>query len=242
MATSESDKKVPGKTKKLDFIELEFTAKNLSNNEVFDSNVLEHAKKINPNIKEVRPLIICIGQGMVVPGFDAFLEDKEIGKKYVLKLEPEKAFGKRKSELIRLIPMAAFKNQSVVPRPGMTFAIDDSLVKIVSVSGGRVMVDFNNPVAGKDVEYDFVVKRIVTDAKEKIDALQDFFFRQKFEFEINESEKKAIFKDLRLMAVLQAFAQEFKKMTGYTVEILETKNKAENSKERETKEKIEQKN
>ena len=36
-----------GKVVKNDFVEIEFLGKNLSNNEVFDTNIAEEAKKIN---------------------------------------------------------------------------------------------------------------------------------------------------------------------------------------------------
>jgi len=212
--------------KKGDFVELEFTGKNLGNNEIFDTNVPEEAKKLNPKA-EPKPLQICIGQGMVVKGFDEALEGKEIGRKHKIQLSPEKAFGKRQSELVRLMPMKIFLAQKIRPEPGMTLALDDNLVRIVSVSGGRVLVDFNNPLAGKDVEYEFTIKKILADIKEKTSALQKFLFGQEFEFEVDEAKKKIIFKDSKLMNVLNVFKDKFKEMLGYEPEILQKKESAE---------------
>jgi len=61
------------KTKKKDFVEIEFIGKNLTNNEVFDTNIKEEAKKINLEIKD-KPLMVCIGGEMLVKGFDSALE------------------------------------------------------------------------------------------------------------------------------------------------------------------------
>jgi FKBP-type peptidyl-prolyl cis-trans isomerase 2 len=227
----------PQVTTKKDFIELEFIGKNVSNNEIFDTNILEEAKKINPKIIEVKPLVICIGEGFVVKGLDDFLEGKEVGKKYNLKLTAEKAFGKRNPQMVRLIPMKIFLQQKIYPQPGMTLALDNSLVKVVNVSGGRVMVDFNNPLAGKDIEYDFTIKKIVTDNKEKTDAFTKFLLGQSFDFDIDEKTKKITFKDLRLTPILQALAPKFKEVIGLDVEILEKKEKkAEEKKTEEVKE------
>jgi len=207
--------------KKGDFVELEFIGRNPGNNEVFDTNILEEAKKANPEISETKPLVACVGKAMVVKGFDEALEGKEIGKKYTIKIAPEKAFGKRYSNLVKIIPMKFFIQQKVYPQPGMTLALDDALVKVVSVSGGRVLVDFNNPLAGKDIEYEFTIKRIVEDMKEKVNSLQKFFFGHEFEFDIDDKSKKIIFKDLKLVAVIKAFAGKFKDILGYDAEILE---------------------
>jgi FKBP-type peptidyl-prolyl cis-trans isomerase 2 len=48
-----------------------------------------------------------------------------------------------------------FREKNVDPRPGMVFALDNSLAKILAVSGARVMTDFNNPLSGKHVKYKF---------------------------------------------------------------------------------------
>ncbi len=99
--------------KKHDFVEIEFLARNLANNEVFDTNIAEEAKKIGLEFS-TKPFIISIGQAMVVKGFDEALEGKEVGKKYNIKISPEKAFGKRNPSLVRLIPMKVFTEQKIV--------------------------------------------------------------------------------------------------------------------------------
>jgi FKBP-type peptidyl-prolyl cis-trans isomerase 2 len=219
------------KIKKRDFIEIEFTAKNLSNNEVFDTNIIEEAKKLNMNVKDIKPFILCVGEGFVVKGFDEALEGKETDKEYTIKLQPEKAFGKRDKNLIRLIPLKMFLEQKIMPQAGMTLALDNNLVKVVSVSGGRVLVDFNNPIAGKDVEYKFKIKRRIEDLKEKVNALQAFFMGKTFDFYIEEKDKKLIFKDLNLTPILNALAPKFKEILDYTPEILVKKEeKAEEKK------------
>jgi len=213
------------KTKKGDFVEIEFLGRNLLTGEIFDTNNLEEARKINPKIKETKPLIACIGQGFVVKGFDESLEGKEIGKKQKITLSPENAFGSRNAGLVKMIPMKIFTEQKVYPQAGMTLALDNALVKVVSVSGGRVLVDFNNPLAGKDIEYKFTIKKIITDSKEKVTALQNILFGQAFEFDLQEDgkNKKIIFKDLKLAQLLDVFRSKFKELLGFDVEIFEKK-------------------
>ncbi|MBU3913016.1 MAG: peptidylprolyl isomerase [Nanoarchaeota archaeon] len=171
------------KINKNDFIELDFTGR-VKNGEIFDTNIPEEAKKIGLEI-ESRPLIICIGQNMILPSIDEFLEGKEIGK-YTLELAPEKAFGSRSREYIQTMPTKIFHEKQIVPQSGMVFQFDNLMGRISAVSGGRVIVDFNNPLAGKEVVYEINAKRIVSDIKEKAETLINLYFRQKLEFEIQE--------------------------------------------------------
>ena len=207
------------KTNKGDFVEIEFLGRNLQSNEIFDTNITEEAKKIDMKLSG-KPLIIRVGSDMVVKGFDEALEGKDIGKKYSIIIEPEKAFGKRQSNMVKMIPMKFFLAQKIRPEPGMILTLDNNMVKVISVSSGRVMVDFNSPLAGKDIEYEFTVKRIVQDTKEKVKAIQLFFFGHEFEFDVDETAKKIIFHDLKLTPVLNVFKEKFKELLDMDVEIL----------------------
>ena len=131
--------------KKNDFIEVEFTARVKNTNEIFDSNREEDLKKTNINVS-AKPLIFSLGAGMFLKGIDDFLMGKDLGK-YNIELTPEKSFGDRDSKLIQLVPMRIFREQHLKPVQGFVFNFDGRVAKILSVSGGRVIADFNNPIA-----------------------------------------------------------------------------------------------
>ena len=176
--------------KKNDFIELKFTGR-VKDREIFDTNIKEDAEKIGLKLED-KPLIICVGHQMLISGFDKALENKEVGKKYKIELSQDEAFGSRKKELVKLVSRNVFAEKNIDVRAGMTLALDNMLVRIANVSGGRVLVDFNNPLAGKDIIYDFTIKRKVEDINEKINAISSFFLKQPLEFEIKD--KKIVFK------------------------------------------------
>ena len=190
----------------------------------------EEAEKMGLDA-DVRPIIISVGNQMLLKGFDEALEGKEIGKKYTVNLSPEKAFGKRNPSMIKIIPIKAFREKEINPVPGMTLHLDQYIVKILSVSGGRVIVDFNNPLAGKEISYEFTAGKKIEDDKEKINALQDFFFRKRFDFEIKD--KKVIFKDETIKPFVEIFRQKFKDITGFEFEVevsdLTKQNKIDNN-------------
>tara|TARA_Y100000310_G_scaffold328622_1_gene397053 strand:+ start:1709 stop:2368 length:660 start_codon:yes stop_codon:yes gene_type:complete len=216
--------------KKNDFIEIEFTGK--SNNEIFDTTNPKEAESIGLKA-DVKPIIASVGKEMILKGLDDELEGKEIGKKYTIHLTPEKAFGPRNPSLIKTIPMRVFREKNMNPVPGMVFQFDDKLAKIISVSGGRITTDFNNPLAGKEVDYEFKILKKVTDNKEKVNAIQDFFFRQRFEFDIKD--KKVIFKEAKLKPIIEVFKEKFKDISGFDIEVGEATKPGDDLKKKEGK-------
>ena len=85
-----------------------------------------------------------------------------------------------------MIPIKLFKAQKLNPYPGAVFNFDGRIAKVLSVSGGRVMVDFNNPLAGKIVIYEINVLRKVDDLNEKIKSFINFLFRRDLKFSIQD--------------------------------------------------------
>ena len=217
--------------KKNDFVEIEFTGK--SNDEIFDTTNKEEAKSIGLEA-DVKPVIASVGNEMLLKGMDDELEGKEVGKKYSIHLTPDKAFGPRNPAMIKTIPLRLFREKNMNPAPGMVFQLDQHMVRIISVSGGRVMADFNNPLAGKEVDYDFKILRKLEEDKEKVDALQDFFFRQRFEFELDTKNKKVIFKEEKIKPVIDMFKQKFKDMTGLDFEVAISKKEEKKETKKET--------
>lgn len=206
---------------KNNFVEIEFTGK-VKDGELFDTNIKSEAVKMELEIEE-RPLTICLGQNMILPAIDDFLIGKEIGK-HSIELLPEKAFGMRDKSLIKTVPLKMFIEKQIMPRPGMMFNFDNAIGKISSVSGGRVIVDFNNPLANKTVVYEINVKRVLEDNKEKVDSLMNFFFRRKFEFKINGSEL-IVDADKKLKPFLEAFKERFKEILNLDMKINEVEEK-----------------
>ena len=210
---------------KNDFIEIEFTGRSNLDDQIFDTTNPNEAKEEMgiSDTSTIKPLIISVGNEMLLKGLDQALPNKDLNKEYKINLEPEQAFGKRDPKLIKTIPIKVLHQQEINPYPGMALQLDNQIVKVISVSGGRVMVDFNNPLAGKEINYTFKIIKKITDNKEKINALQDFFFKQRFEFEIKD--KKVTFKEEKIKLVIDAFKEKFKEITGLEFEVEETNKK-----------------
>ncbi len=203
--------------KQKDFIEIEFTGR-VKGGDVFDSNIKKDLKELDPNANP-KPLIFCLGEGMFLKGIDDFLVGKEAGK-YTIELSPEKAFGNRMKEFVQMIPTKIFYSQKLNPVPGAVFNFDGRVAKVLTVSGGRVMVDFNNPLAGKDVVYEINVLRKVEDLNEKVKAFIDFLFRRELKFSI-EDKKVTIEAEKAMTKFIEMFSEKFKDVLGLDLKIKE---------------------
>ncbi len=158
------------KTKKGDFVEIEFTGKLKEDNSVFDTTDAETAKKenfYNPK-QSYGAKIVCLGQHQLIKGLDDFAIGKDIGKEYEIEIKPEDGFGKKDAKLMKLVPKDIFTREKINPIAGLPVNIDGMYGIIRTVTGGRVIVDFNHPLSGKDLSYKFKIKKIVTDTGEKV--------------------------------------------------------------------------
>ncbi len=158
--------------KKHDFVEIEYTGRLKEEKLVFDTTDEKTAKEaqIFSENSDYKPIIICIGEHHILKGIDEFLEGKEPGK-YNLELPAENAFGKKSAELVKMVPTSKFAEQNIRPVPGLRLNIDNYVGVVKTVSGGRTVVDFNHPLAGRDVVYELKIIKIVTDKKVQVDSL-----------------------------------------------------------------------
>lgn len=214
------------KLQEKDFIEIEFTGR-VKDGEVFDSTLKEELEKLHLGHEhpvKAKPFVFCLGQEMFLKALDDFLIGKETGKDYEVELGPEQAFGKRDTSLIQRIPIKVFIEKQVNPVPGAVFNFDGRIGKILTVSGGRVVVDFNHTLAGKIVIYKIKVLRKVTDLNEKIKALNEFFFRKELKFEVKDK-KLIIESDKSFIKFVEMFKEKFKDILGLELQVKEAEDK-----------------
>ncbi len=219
--------------KKNDFIEMTFSG--YANGNLFDSNIPEDLKKVHPEAK-AEPLIVIIGQGMVVPGLDKALEGKEVGKNYEISVPVKEGFGERRKELMRTLPMKVFQEQQIQPYAGQILFMDGAIAKVIAVSGARVMTDFNNLLAGKDLLYKITITKKITEEKEKCEQLLKLLVKTVPEFEIKE--KVTIKGPQAFEIVVQAFANKFKEIIGKEL-AFELKEEAKEEKKEQPQQSIE---
>jgi len=161
-----------------DFIRLEYTGKVQETGNVFDTtdeNVAEEAG-IKLDNKSYGAIPIIVGGGHVLKGLDEALIGMEEGEEKTVEITPEEGFGLRDPKLLQLIPMGEFKKQGMKPEVGMAITSDGETGIIRSVSGGRVRVDFNHELAGKNLKYNIRVFKEIEDDIDKVKSMIELHY------------------------------------------------------------------
>jgi peptidylprolyl isomerase len=178
--------------KKNDFIEVDYTAIVENTQQILETTSEKIAKENNvqdPKHK-AKSKIICIGQQQLPPSLEEKLKSKELNKEHKITLSPENAFGKKNPKLLQLISTSNFKKQNITPYPGLHVNIDNMVGIIRTSSPGRVIVDFNHPLAGKTITYKIKILREIKKTNEKILALLDLYHVHNANIEIENSSLK----------------------------------------------------
>ena len=209
------------KLKNKDFIEIEFTAR-VKDGEVFDSNRKEELKKLDSKT-DAKPFVFSIGQGMFLKGIEEVLIGKEVGK-HKIELAAKDAFGLRNSKLIQRMSSKLFKEHNLNPVQGISFNFDGRVGKVLASSGGRVIVDFNNPVAGKDVIYDLDILRKIDNQNEQIKAFIEFLFKRELKFEVKDK-NLIIFVEKEAVKFIELFKEKFKEIFDLELVVKELEEK-----------------
>ena len=183
--------------KQHDFVEIDYIGKLKEDNSVFDTTDKEVAKKNGLEDKDVNygPVIVCVGHSHMMKPFEESLVGREIGKSYSIEVDAENAFGKKDARLLQMIPANKFKQQKIQPFPGLQINVDGMFGIVKTVSGGRCYVDFNHPLAGKDVIYEIKVHKIITDTKEKLSSfLESHLHSKDFDLHLENGAASVAFK------------------------------------------------
>jgi len=159
--------------KKGDFIQINFTARLSETGEAFDTTIEEVAKKENI-YKEgglYEPSLVVIGEGWVLKALDDALLNLELSKTEKIEIPSEKAFGSRDPKKIRLYPLRKLTSQGITPQVGMRVEVDNRLATVRTIGSGRVLLDFNPPLAGKTLIYEVTVQKKLKTTSEKVRVL-----------------------------------------------------------------------
>ena len=175
------------KTEKKRLLQVDFTGKELLNNEVFDTTIENVAKEQNifNEKKKYGVMTIIPGEKDLLDKVEKELMTMKEGEEKTVSLGVKDGFGERQADLVRILPAKVFAEQKINPIPGLVINVGNALGKVQSVSGGRVRVDFNHPLAGRELEYTI---RVVKEIKTK-KAIADKIF-EKYYSQVPDSKKE----------------------------------------------------
>jgi len=133
-----------------------------------------------------RPLVI--GGENIAEGFSEALKESDIDEEDSVEVPPEKGIGNRDPEKIELYSRREMDRRDIEPVEGKQVEIDNRRGRIIQATAGRVRIDFNHPLAGKTLKYDF---KIVDKPESKEDIAKGILEMdyQKLDYEIEEIEE-----------------------------------------------------
>ena len=158
-----------------DFILLDYTAHTVEDGRLVDTTDEDTAvdEGIDQEGREFEPRTIVIGKGHIFPSVEDDLREKEVGDTGTAIVDSEEAFGEFDDEKVRTV------SKDKIPEddryPGAQVSIDGEEGFVETVIGGRARVDFNHPLAGDDIEYEYEIVDVVEDRNEKAAGLLELF-------------------------------------------------------------------
>jgi FKBP-type peptidyl-prolyl cis-trans isomerase SlpA len=124
----------------------------LPSGEVIDSNF------------ERDPATFTVGDGNLLQGFEKAIFGLQEGDKKILVIKPEDSFGQRNPNNVQEIPRAQFSSEIELSEGLMLSFADAQKTELPGVvrsfDDDVVMVDFNHPLAGRDILFEVAILRI----------------------------------------------------------------------------------
>ncbi|WP_227130809.1 FKBP-type peptidyl-prolyl cis-trans isomerase [Halorubellus salinus] len=159
-----------------DFVKLAYTARTVENDQLVDTTDPEVAEEegIDQEGQEFAPRTIVLGEGHIFDSVEDDVRGKEVGDTGTVVVPAAEAFGEYDEDDVRTL--SAEKIPEDDRHPGAQVQIDGEEGFVNTIIGGRARVDFNHPLAGDDVEYDYEIVDVVTDEVEKASGLFEMFF------------------------------------------------------------------
>ncbi len=173
--------------KKGDIVRMNYDAYLADVDKLYDTTSADKAKDAGFfNEKyQYAPLPYIVGSGKLFKVLDEAIAAAEVGKEVTVEIACEDGAGPKNPKLIETFPIKEFYKQEIRPFPGLEVQLGDRKGTISSVSAGRVKVDFNNPLAGRDLRYTFTITEVVEDKEAKAECIaqMDFGTSEGFKFE-----------------------------------------------------------
>ena len=176
--------------KKGDIVRMNYDACILGSDIVFDTTFADKAKEagIFNEKYSYAPMPYIVGSGRFFKVLDEAIAAAEVGKEVTIEVPCQQAAGEKDPKLIETFTVKDFYKQEIRPYPGLEVKLGDRTGTVVTVGAGRVKVDFNNKLAGKDLKYTFTVTEVMESDEDKAMAIaqMDFGSNEGFKFEFGK--------------------------------------------------------
>ena len=152
---------------------LDYTARIKDNGEIFETTIEEDAKKstLYDPTRKYEPRLISVGEGWVLKGLDEALTSTDVGQKLSIEISPDKGFGERDTNKVRMIPQRKLGEKANEIKVGDVVELDDRTGIVRYIGSGRVQIDYNHRLASRVLVYDVNVVKKIESNEDKIKYL-----------------------------------------------------------------------
>ncbi len=160
-----------------DFVRLAYTLRT-TDGEVVDTTDAEVAEDadIDTDEYDFEPQVIVIGAGHVFESVDEALIGRAVGDTGTVDIAAAEAFGEYDDSEVRTVSANKIDEESRYP--GAQVQIEGDQGRIITVVSGRARVDFNHPLAGEDLEYEYEVLELVDDREEQAASMLEMYLQE----------------------------------------------------------------
>jgi len=178
-----------------DFLKIDYEVRAGEEKKLVDTSIEALAKE-NDVYHEHRKYgdeVIVVGSDKQFPEINESLEKSEEGKEYEVIIPAEKAYGLRDNKNIKVHTVREFQRQEINPVVGQEISLNNRRGKVLSVTPGRVLVDYNHPLAGKTIYYKYKVNQVIQDPAEKLLSIVHMYYQpEKEDFSCSVEDGNAI--------------------------------------------------
>ena len=149
-----------------DWIKIDYTGRLKENSKIFDTTLEDVARneQIFDDKRNYSPLLCRAGdEKFLIPGLARHLVGLELNSTKTFDIPVKDAYGVRDVNKIERVPTKKLRNANLDPRVGNRVQISGKTGTIIMSGGGRTRIDFNHPLAGKDLVFDVTVTEHITD-------------------------------------------------------------------------------
>ncbi|GAB6878009.1 peptidylprolyl isomerase [Halorubrum gandharaense] len=160
-----------------DFVRIAYTIRT-DDGRVIDTTDEEVAEEseIDVDEYEFEPRIIAIGAGHVFDSVEDALIGAEVGDTGTVDVPAADAFGEHDPDEVETVKADKIPEESRYP--GAQVQIDERQGHLETIIGGRARVDFNHPLAGEDLEYEYEILEEVDDREEQAAGMLGMYLQE----------------------------------------------------------------
>lgn len=171
-----------------DFLRIAYTIRAADDGEVVDTTDRELAEEEGFDVedRELGPRVVVVGGQQLFDPVEEAITGAEAGATGTVQIPAEEAFGEYDQEEVRTVSAERIPEDERYP--GAHVDIDGEHGHVETIIGGRARVDFNHPLAGDDLEYEYEIVEVITDPLEKARGLLEARFDVAPEVDIRTDE------------------------------------------------------